>query len=289
MRHIFLLKPVDDDYDHHPFIETIREVMQGYDYDIFMSTYPDHAKKIIKHYKEPTRFYSVGGDGMLNQVIQGLVGTPHELVVIPYETGNDFFKMISKNNNSKEVLKASLKGKTIPIDTVLMNNRYFINNACFGCDSVIANHVHDDVKIPKMFKGHQYEYSILRNFVQYPFYHIKMTSHGTLLYEGPVTLCACANAKYYGGAYKIAPHASLDDGLMNIVILDQIKKGLIPLYIKKIVSETLDQDKHAHVFTVDEVDVESQYPCNLDGEEVKASHYHLEVKKNSLNLVVFDN
>ena len=51
MRHIFLLKPVDDDYDHHPFIETIREVMQGYDYDIFMSTYPDHAKKIIKHYK----------------------------------------------------------------------------------------------------------------------------------------------------------------------------------------------------------------------------------------------
>jgi len=51
MRHIFLLKPVDDDYDHHPFIETIREVMQGYDYDIFMSTYPDHAKKIIKHYR----------------------------------------------------------------------------------------------------------------------------------------------------------------------------------------------------------------------------------------------
>ena len=49
MRHIFLLKPVNDDYDHHPFIETIREVMQGYDYDIFMSTYPDHAKKIIKH------------------------------------------------------------------------------------------------------------------------------------------------------------------------------------------------------------------------------------------------
>ena len=41
--------------------------------------------------------------------------------------------------------------------------------------------------------------------------------------------------------------------------------------------------------SVDEVDVESQYPCNLDGEEVKASHYHLEVKKNSLNLVVFDN
>lgn len=38
---------------------------------------------------------------------------PHELVVVPYGTGNDFFKMISKNNDSKEVLKASLKGKTI--------------------------------------------------------------------------------------------------------------------------------------------------------------------------------
>ena len=69
----------------------------------------------------------------------------------------------------------------------------------------------------------------------------------------------------------------------------KINKSLNSFLIKKIVSETLDQDKHAHVFTVDEVDVESQYPCNLDGEEVKASHYHLEVKKNSLNLVVFDN
>ena len=69
-----------------------------------------------------------------------------------------------------------------------------------------------------------------------------MTSHGTLCMKVLVTLCACANAKYYGGAYKIAPHASLDDGLMNIVILDQINKGLIPLYIKKIVSETLDQE-----------------------------------------------
>ena len=61
MRHIFLLKPVDDDYDHHPFIETIREVMQGYDYDIFMSIYPDHAKKIINIIKNQHVFIVLVG------------------------------------------------------------------------------------------------------------------------------------------------------------------------------------------------------------------------------------
>lgn len=287
MKNIFLLKPVNGDLEHHPFIETIRKVMQGYDYDIFMSHYPHHVEKIIKHYKEKTRFYSVGGDGMLNQVIQGLVGTQHELVVIPYGTGNDFFKMISDQKDPEEVLKASLNGKSKAIDTVLLNDTYYINNACFGCDSVIANHVHDDVKVPKLFEGHQYEYSILRNFIDYPFYEVKISSHGELLYSGQVTLCACANAMYYGGAYKIAPHASLQDGLLDIVILDKINKALIPLYIKKVVDETLDQDKHAHVFQCDEVDIESKYPCNMDGEETKASTYHLKVIKNSLNLVVF--
>lgn len=287
MKNIFLLKPLNNDYEHHPFIKVIREVMQGYDYDIFMSAYPYHAEKIIKHYKKPARFYSVGGDGMLNQVIQGLVGTPHELVVIPYGTGNDFFKMISKNKNPEEVLKASLKGSAISIDTVLLNETYYINNACFGCDSVIANHVHDDVQVPKLFQGHQYEYSILRNFIQYPFYEVKITSHGQSLYQGPVTLCACANAQYYGGAYRIAPKASLNDGLMDIVVLEKINKGLIPLYIKEVIDETLDKNKRAHVFQCDEADIESTQPCNMDGEEIKASHYHLKVMKHSLNLVIF--
>lgn len=289
MKNIFLLKPVNGDLEHHPFIETIRKVMQGYDYDIFMSHYPHHVEKIIKHYKEKTRFYSVGGDGMLNQVIQGLVGTEHELVVIPYGTGNDFYKMISDQKDPEEVLKASLKGKSKTIDTVLLNDTYYINNACFGCDSVIANHVHDDVKVPKLFEGHQYEYSILRNFIDYPFYEVKISSHGELLYSGQVTLCACANAMYYGGAYKIAPKASLQDGLLDIVILDKINKALIPLYIKKVVDETLAKDKHAHVFQCDEVDIESKYPCNMDGEVITADAYHLKVIKNSLNLVVFEN
>ena len=48
MKNIFLLKPVNGDLEHHPFIETIRKVMQGYDYDIFMSHYPHHVEKIIK-------------------------------------------------------------------------------------------------------------------------------------------------------------------------------------------------------------------------------------------------
>ena len=49
--------------------------MEGRDYEIYFSEYKDHVKEIVKNYPEKTRFYSVGGDGFFNQVIQNLVHT----------------------------------------------------------------------------------------------------------------------------------------------------------------------------------------------------------------------
>ena len=84
MKHIFLLKTPE-------FIPVIHEVMKGYDYVIRVSQYSHHVDKIIREYKDPARFYSIGGDGFFNQVIQNLVNTEHEVVVIPKGTGNDRF------------------------------------------------------------------------------------------------------------------------------------------------------------------------------------------------------
>ncbi|MCD5552800.1 hypothetical protein LOB11_08440 [Lactobacillus delbrueckii subsp. lactis] len=54
--------------------------MEGRDCEIYFSEYKDHVKEIVKNYPEKTRFYSVGGDGFFNQVIQNLVHTNHGVV-----------------------------------------------------------------------------------------------------------------------------------------------------------------------------------------------------------------
>ncbi|WP_307725002.1 diacylglycerol kinase family protein [Lactobacillus delbrueckii] len=71
-------------------MKNIERVMEGRDCEIYFSEYKDHVKEIVKNHPEKTRFYSVGGDGFFNQVIQNLVHTNHGVVCLPFGTGNDF-------------------------------------------------------------------------------------------------------------------------------------------------------------------------------------------------------
>ena len=114
MKHVFLIKPLEKDI--HPFVSTIKSIMKGKDYDIHFSRFDGHVSEIIAQYEEKARFYSVGGDGFLNQVIQSLIYTTHELVVIPYGTGNDFSRLINiskdpEDNYAKELVERLINKK----------------------------------------------------------------------------------------------------------------------------------------------------------------------------------
>ena len=113
--------------------------MEGRDYEIYFSEYKDHVKEIVKHYPEKTRFYSVGGDGFFNQVIQNLVHTTHGAVCLPLGTGTAFARAIYRQMSPEAILKATLDQPAIPIDTILVNDeRYCVNVVCFGLDALIA-------------------------------------------------------------------------------------------------------------------------------------------------------
>ncbi|HCJ15545.1 MAG TPA: hypothetical protein DHV77_10905 [Erysipelotrichaceae bacterium] len=161
MKHVFLLK---SEGTTHSFLPTIHKIMKGYDYDIHISQYPNHVISIMKEYRTPVRVYAVGGDGFMNQVVQALVHTKHEMVVIPYGTGNDFSRYVNNGvKKAEDVLRESLQWHAQRIDTVKMNDLYYINSGCFGIDAAIANHVHDVVNVPFIPESKSYILSILRN------------------------------------------------------------------------------------------------------------------------------
>ena len=83
------------------------------------------------------------------------------MVVIPLGTGNDFSRCLTKEKNPYQILKQSLHKQAKLVDTVLMNERYYINAAYFGVDSVIANHIHDTPNIPLVPESQGYIISIL--------------------------------------------------------------------------------------------------------------------------------
>lgn len=286
MKHVFLIKPSPGSFDEHPFVPTIQEIMKDYDYEICFSAYKDHVKEIIAQYPEKTRFYSVGGDGFFNQIIQCLVHTKHEVVVLPFGTGNDFSRLIHHHQDATTILKQSLSHQATRIDTICLNHeRYFVNVGCFGLDAAIANtvHEHNDFHVPKKSA---YLYSLLKNVRSYPFYDVKVESGGETLYQGSVTLCAFCNGRYYGGGFEISPHSYLNDGYLDIVILPRVKKLSAPLYFAKIVSHSLDQNEKTFIKKVKECTIYTPAAMNLDGEKEVAAAYHLEVVEKSLNLIL---
>lgn len=285
MKHVFIM---NDTKKNHDFETSIHGVLKDYDYQVIYTHSPDEVTKHIKTFKEPTRFYSVGGDGSINSVMQGLVNTDHELAVIPLGTGNDFIRMMHDETDPVKCLKKSLTGTIERIDTVQVNDRYFINTACFGVDSIIANHVHDTPNIPLVPQSKSYIVAILQHVFKYDFAPIAIYENGKELFNGPATLCTLNNGKFYGGGFEITPDADIKDGYMNVVVVDKVPKAKIPYLITFVIAKKLHKRKEAHFFKLNEATLITKNPGNLDGDELKLyDRYDFKVLPKSLNLVKY--
>lgn len=284
MKHIFMMKYTKK---HHDFESCIHEVMSGYDYEVVYRNCLADSQKYVRNVKEKARFYIAGGDGTIHGLIQCLIDTEHEIVVLPMGTGNDFCRTLTSMKKPKEILEESLQYETQKVDAIALNDTYYINAACFGLDSVIANHVHDTPNIPLVPDSKSYIISILQNTMKYKDHSVTIYSDGKLLYQGNMILCTLNNAQYYGGGFQIIPHADIQDGYMDICVVDQVPKWKIPYMVERLVRHKLNGRKDVHYFRVKNAKVICQYACNIDGEEKQYDHYDFQIKPECLNIVTF--
>jgi len=284
MKHIFMMHNIKK---HYEFKKVIEEVMEGYDYDIIFTSSVADSQNYIRNYHNKARFYVVGGDGTLNDMIQVLVYTDHEVVILPLGTGNDFCHFLTKERDPKKLLIQSLSLDSQKIDTILLNDRYYINTACFGVDSVIATHVHDVTNIPMIPEDKSYLVSIAKHVFAYKNDEVKIIVDGKSLYHGPIILCTFNNGKYYGGGFPITSKADIQDGFIYLCVVDKVPKYKIPYLITVLLREKLYTRSEVHNYRIKEATVYCQNTCNMDGEEYQANCYHFQIQPNSLNFVLY--
>lgn len=285
MKHVFIMQETKK---HHDFEKDIREVMKGYDVQIVYTHSVRESRKYVQSIQEPARFYAVGGDGTLKDFVEALVYTYHELVVIPLGTGNDFCRMLTHEKNPKLLLEKSLSCQSQKIDCIQLNESYYLNATCFGLDSIIANHVHDTLSIPLIPQSKSYIVSILQHVFHYKCDRVKIMSEGKCLFDDNMILCTLNNAQYYGGGFPIIPHAKIDDGLMDICVVDSLSKLKIPYMVYLLLRRDLYKRKEVHYFQVKEATVYYPKSCNVDGDERKEDVYHFQICPSSLNMVIYE-
>src|SRR4051812_34316621 len=163
---------------------------------------------------------AVGGDGTIGLIAGALRGTPGRLAVIPAGRGNDFARVLKIPDDPAAAALVALDGSERVVDVGDVDGETFVCIASLGFDSD-ANRIANEAKL---VKGNLvYLYAALRALAGWKHANFHVVVDG-VTHDVHGWSVAVANSKAYGGGMYVAPDASLDDGLFDIVMGSESSK-----------------------------------------------------------------
>jgi len=271
MKYVYLVNRFHLGEKCDTIIQKLRQVSDaaGREYDIIENDSVEDAVRTAAWLKDKEYIVTaIGGDGTVNLLLNDLMGTQNVLSCIPLGTGNDFYRA-----------NAGILQKGIhEVDVIRINDRYFINAACFGIDADIANDerfIHN----PRIPRALRYHVSVLYHFLTYRHGRtLKITFDGQSVKQRCATVVG-ANSQYYGGGYWISPGSSITDGRMELYIIDDLPKlKMAKLILSMKNAGHLKSPALKRIETTSAV-ISSDHPfgANIDGETLISDCFELEM------------
>jgi YegS/Rv2252/BmrU family lipid kinase len=163
----------------------------------------------------------VGGDGTASECAEGLVGTECRLALVPSGTGNDLARALGIPRDLDAVAAAIAAGNSRPLDAWRLNDRVFICVAGVGFDAEVAAALGPSGR--RVGGAMAYTIGVLSTLMRYRPREVCLRVDGAE-FAGRVMMVALANGRYYGGGMKIAPQADLADGVLDVVVIQEISR-----------------------------------------------------------------
>jgi YegS/Rv2252/BmrU family lipid kinase len=206
-----------------------------------------------------------GGDGTINEVASAVMQTPAVLAVVPAGSGNGLAGDLGIPFDARAAFEVAATGKTITIDAGQVDGHAFFNIAGIGIDAVIAARFAERGLRRRGRLG--YLSLSMNELLRYRAKTYTLTVDGDVLTR-PVMLLALANGRQYGNRVLIAPGARLDDGLLEVVIVQPMSLALVASKLPSLFRGTLRESTGITMRAAREVDVETagEIPFHVDGE-----------------------
>jgi diacylglycerol kinase (ATP) len=170
------------------------------------------------------RILVAGGDGSLHYAARGLAGSDCALGIIPTGSGNDLARALGIELEPMRALERALAGSPRRIDLGSVNQKPYLGVVGIGFDGEVANYVNEMTGWPGGPLA--YPYALTRTLWRFEPPKIRV-EHEDSLFEGRAMMALLANSPYFGGGMRIAPDAVLDDGLLDLVIIEELPRYLL--------------------------------------------------------------
>ena len=284
MRHVFIINPVAGKrLDRRIMLSRMERAFPRGGYEVFTTLGEGDAKalteKVVAEGK-PARVYACGGDGTLNEVVNGAAGCDYVAVTnVPTGTGNDFLRVYGKKGRGKfEDIAALRDGPQSPMDLIDCNGRLGIDVVCVGVDARTATDVHRYKQHPLVTGSGAYVLSLMENVVKGITRPMRVDM-GPHHYDGKTALLCVCNGRHYGGGFCPMPEAIPDDGVLDMLMVKDVSRiklaQLVGKYAKgryKELDPVLYLSWHG-----DAVDLElrEEGTAIVDGEVVRGKSFHI--------------
>jgi len=230
---------------------------------------------------------AVGGDGTLNEVVNGLVraGAPTELATIPLGTGMDFVRTYKIPTRFDDAVRTALRSTTRTIDVGRVSyrewsgaegERYFANVGSVGMSAAVAQRANG---MSKALGGKAtFFYALVRVFFEWENSVVSVQLDDERR-EARMHDVIVANGQWHGGAMLLAPEAQPDDGLFDVVLIGDVTKRDFVTTAPKIYKGTYLSHPKVELVRSRTVVVEAleRLPIELDGEQVGTTPVRFEI------------
>lgn len=290
MKHLFIINPAAGKKFTTVELDRLLGAL-SFDHEVVYTKEAGDAEKIARaaaQTGEEVRIYACGGDGTLNEVVNGAAGYDNAAITcVPKGTGNDFLKIFGPDYRALFYdLEALAVGPQTPFDLIDCNGKLGIDMVCAGVDARIGAGVHRYKRWHFVSGMGAYVLSLLEHVlfkgISRPL-HVEM---GGQILDGPSALLCICNGRYYGGGFMPVPEAMPDDGVLDMLHVNKVSlyqlPGLLGKYAKGRYKELprFVTDYHGQTISFSS---QEEITAVVDGEVIRDTAFTVRLSERKVN------
>ncbi len=283
----FIVNPISGTKTKNRVTKLIRELLdpQQFSPTVVLTEYAGHATQLAQQFALEGYYavVAVGGDGTVNEVATGLIGTDTALGIIPNGSGNGFARHLDISTRANRAIEMLNSSEVINVDYGIVNDIPFFSTCGIGFDAIVAQDFADS---SRGFKG--YVQSIFKDLFRYKpeTYHLEGDGIDVTT---KAFLVNFANAGQWGYDAYIAPKASVQDGLLDVAIVSEFSMMEAVGMALRLFTKSIDENLHMNTIRTKELMLtrDNEGVMHIDGTPtIMPAKLHVKIVEDGLKVLV---